>query len=68
MEMENKQLSKSTQSWIKKIERKGPPKLDYHSELRNWIECVILQTEKNRDFKKKNQFMSLLEDLEISET
>jgi len=68
MEIENKQLSKSTQSWIKRIERKDPPRLDYHSELRNWIKCVILQTEKNKDFEKKNQFISLLEDLETSET
>jgi len=68
MEIENKQLSKSTQSWIKRIERKDPSRLDYHSELRNWIECVILQTEKNKDFQKKNQFISLLEDLETSET
>jgi hypothetical protein len=67
MEIENKQLSKSTQSWIKRIERKDLPKLDYHSELRNWIECVILQTEKNKDFEKKNRFISLLEDLETSE-
>ena len=68
MEIENKQLSKSTESWIKRIERKDLPRLDYHSELRNWIECVILQTEKNKDFKKKNQFIRLLEDLETSET
>lgn len=68
MEIENKQLSKSTQSWIKRIERKDSSRLDYHSELRNWIECVILQTEKNKDFQKKNQFISLLKDLETSKT
>lgn len=68
MEMENKQLNKSTQSWIKKIERKDLSKSDYHSELKNWMECVILQAEKDKDFKKKNRFASLLEDLETSET
>ncbi|MEM3458853.1 MAG: hypothetical protein QXN36_08240 [Candidatus Bathyarchaeia archaeon] len=68
MEMENKQLSKSTQSWIKRIERKDPSKLDYHSELRNWMKCVIMQAEKDKDFKKKNQFAIFLEDLETSET
>lgn len=68
MEMENKQLGKSTQSWIKRIERNGLSKSDYHSELRNWMECVILQAEKDKDFKKKNQFKSLLEDLETSQT
>jgi hypothetical protein len=68
MELKNKQLNKSAQPWIKRMEKKHPPKLDYHSELRNWVECVISQTEKNKDFKKKNQFISLLEDIETSET
>lgn len=68
MEMENKQVSKSTQSWIKRIERKDTSKLDYHSELRNWMKCVIVRAEKDKDFKKRNQFAIFLEDLETSET
>lgn len=55
MEMENKQLNKSTKSWIKRIERKDPSKSDYNSELRNCMECAILQAEKDKGFKKKNR-------------
>jgi len=68
MKIENEHSSKSTQSLTKIIERKDSHKSDFHSELRNWIECVILQTEKNKDFKKKSQFSRLLKDLKTSET
>ena len=66
MKSANMQLSRSTQSWINKVERRHPPKVDYHSELRDWVQHVILEAEKNKDFKKKDQFLSLLKDLTLS--
>jgi len=65
MELANKQLSRSAQSWIKRVERMHQPKLDYHYELRDWVQHVILEAEKNKDFKKKDQFLSLLKDLNV---
>ena len=65
MKFVNKQLSRSAQSWINRVERRHQPKVDYHSELRGWVQHVILEAEKNKDFKKKDQFLSLLEDLNV---
>jgi len=65
MKLANKQLSRSVQSWINRVERKHPPKVGYHSELRDWVQHVIMEAEKNNDFKKKGQFLSLLKDLYV---
>ena len=40
-----------------------PSKLGYLSELRDWVQHVISEAEKNKDFKKKEQFSRLLKDL-----
>jgi ribosomal protein S20 len=37
--------------------------LSYLSELRDWVQNVISEAEKNKDFKKKEQFSRLLKDL-----
>jgi len=63
MKLANKQSSRSVQSWIRRVERWHPPKVGYHSELRDWVQHVILKAEKNKDFKKKDQFLGLLRDL-----
>ena len=65
MKLANKQLSRSAQSWINRVERSRPPKIDYYSELRDWVQHVILEAEKNKDFKKKDRFLGLLKDLEV---
>ena len=65
MKLANKQLSRSAQSWIKRVERRHPPNVGYHSELRDWVQHVIMEAEKNKDFEKKGQFLSLLEDLNV---
>jgi len=65
MKIADKQLIKSAQSWINRVERKHQPKVDYHSELRDWVQHVILEAEKNQNFKKKDQFLSLLKDLGV---
>jgi len=65
MRLANKQLSRSVQSWIKRVERMHPPKVGYHSELRDWVQHVIIEAEKNKNFEKKSQFPSLLKDLNV---
>jgi hypothetical protein len=67
MKLANKQLSRSAQSWINRVERRHPPKEDYHSELRDWVQQVILEAEKNKAFEKKEQFLSLLKDLNTTQ-
>ena len=67
MKLASKQLSGSAQSWINRVGRRHPPKVDYYSELRDWVQHVILEAEKNKDFKKKDQFLSLLKGLEVVE-
>jgi hypothetical protein len=65
MKLASKQVSRSSQSWTKRVKRRRQPKVDFHSELRDWVQHVILEAEKNKDFKKKEQFLSLLEDLNV---
>jgi len=65
MKLANKQLSRSAQSWTRRVERRHQSKVDYYSELRDWVQHVILEAEKNKDFKKKDQFLSLLGDLNV---
>jgi hypothetical protein len=66
MKLANKQLIRSAQSWINRVEGKHQRKLGYHSELRRWVQHVILEAEKNNDFKKKDQFLTLLKDLDAA--
>jgi hypothetical protein len=63
MELVDKQVSTPTQSWTSRVERRPPPKIDYFSELRSWVQRAILEAEKNKDFDKKDQLLSLLKDL-----
>jgi hypothetical protein len=63
MELADKQISKPAQSWPSRAERRHSPKVEYYSELRSWVQQVILEAEKNKDFNKKDQFLSLLEEL-----
>ena len=67
MKSKNIRLSRAPQSWIKRRDRKPPIKVGLHSELRDWVQYVIMEAEKNKDFKKKDQFLSLLEDLNSTE-
>jgi len=65
MRVANEQLSRSVQSWINRVKRRHQPKVSYRSELRGWVQHVILEAEKNKDFEKKGQFLSLLKDLNV---
>ncbi len=66
MKSVNKQLDRSAQAWINRVERRQPPNVDYNSELRDWLQHVILEAEKNNNFKKREQFLSLLKDLKAT--
>jgi len=63
MKSTNKHLGRSRQSQAKKVKREHSSEVDYYSELRDWVQHVILEAEKNKDFKKKEKFLRLLEDL-----
>jgi hypothetical protein len=63
MKPTNKQLSTSIQQWTNRVERRHPPNIDYNSELKDWLQHVIFEAEKNNDSKKKDQFLNLLKDL-----
>jgi len=65
VKLASKKLSRPAQSWINRVVRRHPPKVGYHSELRDWVQHVILEAEKNKDFEKKGQFLSLLKDLNV---
>jgi hypothetical protein len=63
MELVEKQVTTPTQSWINRAERAHPTSVDYHSELRSWVQRAILEAERNKDFNKKDQLLGLLDDL-----
>ncbi len=63
MKSTNKHLGGSRQSQTKKVKREHSSEGDYRSELRDWAQHVILEAERNKDFKKKEKFLRLLEDL-----
>ena len=67
MKLKDVQLSRPIQYWVKRSDRKPQIKAGLHSELRDWVQYVIMEAEKNKDFKKKDQFLSLLEDLNTTE-
>jgi hypothetical protein len=47
----------------KGLERMHPAKVDYISELREWVQHVISEAEKNNDTEKRLQFSKLLREL-----
>jgi len=63
MEPVEKQVTMPTQSWINRAERAHSTRVDYHSELRSWVQRAVLEAERNKDFNKKDQLLGLLDDL-----
>jgi hypothetical protein len=45
------------------VEKMHPVKTDYFSELREWVQQVIVEAEKSKDSEKSKRFLRLLEDL-----
>jgi len=60
VELVDKRIDTSAQSWTRRSERRHPPKVGYSSELSSWVQRAILEAEKNEDFNKKDQLLSLL--------
>jgi len=63
MELTDDKANTSAQLWTNRVERRHLPKVDYYSELRSWLQCAILEAEKNKNFNKKDQLLILLKDL-----
>ncbi len=63
MESVNKQINTPAKSWTCRVEGRHTPKVDYCSELKSWVQRAILEAERNKDFNKKDQLLSLLKDL-----
>jgi hypothetical protein len=63
MELANKPVSSPSQSWIKKAEKRHSPRSEYYSELRSWLQHAIMEADKNGNFEKKGQLLSLLKEL-----
>ncbi len=63
MESVNKQINTPVKSWTCRVEGRHTPKIDYYSELKSWVQRAILEAERNKDFNKKDQLLSLLKDL-----
>jgi hypothetical protein len=65
VELIDRHVYTSVQSWTRRAEVGHPLKVEYCSELRSWVQRAILEAEKNEDFDKKDQLPSLLRFLEI---
>jgi len=63
MELTNEQACTPTQSCTSGMERRNSSKVDYYSELRIWVEHAILEAERNKNFSKRDELLSLLKDL-----
>jgi predicted house-cleaning noncanonical NTP pyrophosphatase (MazG superfamily) len=63
METTQKQVSTPVQSWTRRAEKHTRQKTNYHAELSNWLQRAITEAEKNKNFNKKDQLLTLLEDL-----
>jgi hypothetical protein len=63
MELTEKQVNTPAQSWISRAERKHPTKVDYYPELKSWLQRAIVEAEKNKNFSRKDQLLTLLNDL-----
>ena len=66
VELVDRRLDTSAQSRTRKAEGRHP-QVDYCSELRNWVQRAISEAEKNEDFSKKDQLLSLLRFFEIDQ-
>jgi len=63
MEMMKERSNRSTRSWTNRAERKHSVEAGFYPELRRWVQHAILEAEKNKNFEKKDQLLSLLKEL-----
>jgi hypothetical protein len=59
----NREKNISAQAWTNRAQRRHILRVDYYSQLRSWVQHVILEAEKSKDFDKKDHFLSLLKEL-----
>ena len=63
MEIMKERSNRSTRSWTNRTERKHSVEAGFYPELRRWVQHAILEAEKNKNFEKKDQLLSLLKEL-----
>jgi hypothetical protein len=63
MEMLEERANRSARSWTARCERKHSAEASLYPELRSWVQHAILEAERNHDFGKKDQLLSLLKEL-----
>jgi hypothetical protein len=63
MELMSEPSNRSTHAHANKAEKRHPPKVDYYAELRTWVQRAIMEAEKSKDCKKKDELLSLLREL-----
>ena len=63
MEIMKERSNRSARSRTNRAERKHSVEASFYPELRRWVQHAILEAEKNGNFEKKDQFLSLLKEL-----
>ena len=63
MEIMKERSNRSARSWTNRAERKHSVEAGFYPELRRWVQHAILEAEKNGDFERKDQLLSLLKEL-----
>jgi len=63
MEIVKERSNRSAPSWTNRAERKHSVEAGFYPELRRWVQHAILEAEKNGNFEKKDQLLSLLKEL-----
>jgi hypothetical protein len=63
MEIMKERSNRSARSWTSRSERKHSDEVGFYPELRSWVQHAILEAEKNGNFEKKDQLLSLLKEL-----
>jgi hypothetical protein len=65
VEITDRQVSTAVQSWPRRAEARPQVRVECCSELRGWVQRVILEAEENEGFDKKDRVSSLLGFFEI---
>jgi hypothetical protein len=53
VELVDKRIDTSAQSWTRRSERRHPPEVDYSSELRNWVQQRHIGSRKERGLQQE---------------
>jgi hypothetical protein len=61
--MKEKHPNRSARSRTNRAEQKHSVEAGFYPELRRWVQHAILEAEKNGNFEKKDQLLSLLKEL-----